>query len=522
MNCQLVLLLLLLAAICVVADDNAQTMHSLINERKRVAIVGAGIAGTGVAGYLAKLGGDFEVHLFERSATRICGRMYHEDVDYDVLKCPDSRSGASERRRVTLELGATIYHEVNALLGQWVSELQLTPTEHGKDDNVDVDSPNDELGIWNGREFVFETSGKSSALGRWLGSTVATAIDAGRMIWRYGFSSLLSARNLIDETVARYLSGYEALRNGAAYASVARLLDAMHRDMGARTEQTLRQYMLDGGVGGRYIDEFADAVIRVQYGQSSSVNALVGQVALLPVLDNRCHRVIGGNRQLCERLVDYADAMLHLGAVVTDVSESNADADADGCRRRTVRWRDSASGAVSEDAFDVVIIAAPLELAGITLPDDAAALAARTNVERRFQVTHVTMVAGQLEPAYFGRASLDELPHCIFTTETDDVEFTSLCTNVMLNAPHWRLFKIFSRAESDDALLDRLFARRTFVRRWAWHAYPVMKPTPASQMTPFELADNLYYASAFESAISCMETELYGALNVANLIMSNQ
>jgi prenylcysteine oxidase/farnesylcysteine lyase len=75
---------------------------------------------------------------------------------------------------------------------------------------------------------------------------------------------------------------------------------------------------------------------------------------------------------------------------------------------------------VKEEVFDAVIIGTPLEFAGIELHDINAP------PMREYQITHVTFVAGKLQPKYFGLSPEDELPDLIGTIESPKIPFSSI------------------------------------------------------------------------------------------------
>lgn len=325
---------------------------------------------------------------------------------------------------------------------------------------------------------------------------------------------------LLRTTVDSYLGIYSTVETGnQSFRTPLEFLRAM--DSSGAMERLVNESLCDfleqrHGLSEAYVREFASAVTRVQYTQDCAINALVGLVALLPVVDDDCYRVQGGNMHLPERLISLSQASLRR-ATVTQVASDSAE----GYLLRFHSYSgDQGVPVEEEESFDVVVLASPLELSGVQFGGDLARL---NGLPRRgYQTVHVTMVSGQVNPLYFSSPSV---PQCILTTERDDViPFTALCSNTMLDLedPDWRLYKIFSKAPLNDALLDSLFTSRRYHLHRVIQAYPQLPPMLALMETlPFELADSLYYVNAMETIFSTMETEAVSALNIRNLIISS-
>ena len=168
--------------------------------------------------------------------------------------------------------------------------------------------------------------------------------------------------------------------------------------------------------------------------------------------------------------------------------------------------------------FDIVIIAMPLEVAEVAFQNIA--LPETAQIMRAYQVTHVTLVLGHLNPTYFGAKTLEDVPSLILTREDPAIPFSSI--NVVGQEEHQgrKIYKLFSREQTSEDLLSALFIERDQTERWFWRAYPVLKPM--STWPPFQLSSGLYYVNAMESAISGMETEVIASRNVVNLLKSRK
>lgn len=134
------------------------------------------------------------------------------------------------------------------------------------------------------------------------------------------------------------------------------------------------------------------------------------------------------------------------------------------------------------------------------------------------------MVDGTLNASYFrGPTDTTPLPTFVLTTENDAIPFTS----VSLLAEHPTaaqrgLYKVFSREALGEAHLNALFQQRVRTARHEWAAYPHMRPVePLGGAPPLVLADGIVYPSAFESAISTMETSMLAASAVVQHLLQD-
>ena len=72
---------------------------------------------------------------------------------------------------------------------------------------------------------------------------------------------------------------YTLQENGQSYESVPELLKAMSEsgELFRLTQITAREYLLEKGLSELLIDELVTAITRINYGQSTEVNALTGR-----------------------------------------------------------------------------------------------------------------------------------------------------------------------------------------------------------------------------------------------------
>jgi len=120
------------------------------------------------------------------------------------------------------------------------------------------------MAIWNGTSFVFRESAYSLF-------TIAQALH------RWGFD-MFRLKQLLKGVLEKWMKLYEFLADKEhTFTSVDNLLDTI----GLKYETTvpLNDYLIKEGLSKTFVDELVTAVTRVQYGQNTSLNALVGLVA---------------------------------------------------------------------------------------------------------------------------------------------------------------------------------------------------------------------------------------------------
>ncbi|MBE3589285.1 MAG: FAD-dependent oxidoreductase [Firmicutes bacterium] len=440
--------------------------------RVRIAIVGAGVAGAFSAYFLReRLGLAAEITVLEREP-RVGGRV--------------AELGIAGTR---IETGATLIHTANRHMVGAVERLGLHAASGSRRSGV----PARRLAIWNGASFDLHVAGGTLAL-------------ALRALWRYG-ASLLRARRLTVDMVRKLDSIYGEQAQGASFETP----EAMFRRLGLYelTQVDADTYFRRHGVSLRFVREFSDGVARANYNQATGMNAFVTLVSLAGggLGGGRLVSVAEGNVRVVEGLLSASRARVRTGVEVRRVAAERAS----GTGYRVV----TADG--GEDVFDVVIVAAPLEFAALEV--SGVDLPAAAHVRRTYCVTHTTIVAGRLRPAFFGIPERDDpSPYLVLTRNHPAIPFSALGWIGRAADGRQDVYKLFSRDTLDDELLDRLFSWRTETVRLAWRAYPMLEPT--SVWPPFRLSHGLYYVNAMESAVSTMETEAIAACNVANLAAS--
>jgi prenylcysteine oxidase / farnesylcysteine lyase len=437
-----------------------------------VAVVGAGIAGCAAAWFIRQsMGPRATIRVYEKSP-RVGGRLATIDVD-----------------GTPIEAGGTIIHETNRIMAGFVDEFELGRVEP-RPRPLDDTRP-ETVGVWDGQRLVFRTHP----------SALRTRIRAVR---RFGILEPLRLQRAVRAAVSKWNGIYEHLDRGQAFDSpVAMLaelgLEHMLQDDG-------RSWLAAQHVKGRFVDEYADPVGRIMYGQDTSMNGFATSIALAGAgLAGSLFSVGGGNRRVCESLLSAADATVQTNAEVRSVRRDRQDDSGSLLHLELAGGESRPHGVV---VFATPSGVADLALTGIDVPDSAL----RT---RAFQTTWATFVKGEVRHGYFGEADPEALPDSVLTVESTAVPFSSLA-RVATSADGFPVYKVFSREQPDEALLDDLFARRDATEQRRWEAYPVLRP--CADLAPFRLAPGLFWVNAMEFATSTMETQAVAARNVANLI----
>lgn len=436
-------------------------------EKARVGIIGAGIAGSFTAFFLKEAFGDqVDLIIFEKEE-RVGGRV-----------------NEAHFRGLTFEAGASLIHSANRYIGRAVDRFGLHRTGSVKGEKK---APiRARLGIWNGSSFDIRMTMRPMPM-------------VIRLLSRYGFG-LFKAKKLAEEAVTRLDRVYGDLERGHGYLTP----EEMHKSLGLYEWAQEEAYTLfrKEGIGERLIVEWIDGVARANYVQGSEMNAWVTLISLVGagLGGGYTYSVLEGNRRVCEELIRHSGAALLTGSAVVGMTrEGNA---------YVITTQDGRS-----ERCDAIIVATPLE--AVPTPWDDGIIHSKFWRLRKYQENHVTLVAGQLSPAYFGLKDEKDLPHLVLTRNKEEIPFAAIGRMGVTEDGKEEIYKIFSTRPLDEMTLSRIFSRYSDVERWIWHAYPVL--TPMKEWPPFRLGERLYYVNGMESAVSTMETEAIAAKNVVNL-----
>ncbi|KAL1959815.1 hypothetical protein VTO42DRAFT_960 [Malbranchea cinnamomea] len=498
--------------------ENAQSPLQAEDQAKRIAIIGAGSAGSSTAYYLQTYADFFSVPInitvFER-ANYIGGRSTTVNVFDDPTQ--------------PIELGASIFVEVNTNLMKAAKRHNLKFKGAGDDT---PDEATDTLGIWDGSEFVFR---QKNATFRWW--------NIVKVLWKYGWSPMRT-QSLMKSTVEKFLKMYKwpyfPFKSLSEVAVSTGLVEAAWA--------TGAEFLKENHISEQFSREIIQASTRVNYGQN--LQLIHGLETMVCMATDGAVSIEGGNWQIFQGMLNTSRATLKLESPVTELHRN-----ADNTYKIT-----SKSGKDSEQAmFDHVVIAAPFQFSNITVlpplqhPPDTIP----------YVDLHVTLFASphKLAPQFFKLRPQDSVPEVVLSTlpkglklgaQRDGVGpagFWSISTLRKARAPsgypttapskdHY-VYKVFSprrltaeflskllNVEMDTAgngenltIADMSASDIGWYHEKVWQSYPYLYPRITFE--DIQLAPNLWYTSGIESFISTMETSSLAGKNVAALIMSN-
>ncbi|KAI0729978.1 FAD/NAD(P)-binding domain-containing protein [Fomitopsis betulina] len=457
----------------------------------RIAIIGAGAAGSSAAFWIAKakerFGLDVVVDVYEKN-DYIGGRstvVYpYNNTEYEPV-----------------ELGASIFVENNKNMWRATEEFGLERIVFGDDNNV--------MGIWDGKEFVLTTGG--SFLGSWA--------DTLKVIWRYGITAPRRTQALVKSMVAQFLTLYSP--NAPRFSNIT----ALASDLGWTPviASTAAEYFDTQGVSRLFTRELVDAATRVNYGQDvDTLHALEGMCSLAA---ENAASVRGGNFQVFAQFLARSNATVHLKTEVTSLVQDAASG----------AWLVGTGGTTRSRGYRGVILAAPFHSAAIELSQPALIAPVPEQPYVRLHVTLLSTTASAPNASYFSLTS-GRAPMEVLTTNNrvreglgEGPEFNSMTYHGKVKRAdgtpsereEWSV-KIFSKQKIEDAWLENMFGAGNvgWVLRKEWDAYPVLPPT--TSFPPIKLAKGLYYVNAFEPFISTMETETIASRNVVDLLLHDE
>uniref|UniRef100_T1IKD7 Prenylcysteine lyase domain-containing protein n=1 Tax=Strigamia maritima TaxID=126957 RepID=T1IKD7_STRMM len=440
-----------------------------VNSAPRIGIVGAGIGGAMTAHFTRNLFGvDAKIDVYEKS--HVGGRL--SVVEFGGQK---------------YEAGGSIIHERNRYMADIAKLLKL---EHAP-------QPSWRSGLYNGKEFVFEESSFS----------YLTYVD---LIWRYGLS-IIKWNTLMSEMLNHFDNVYGFQEDGYAYTTVDQLLHAMNPEFVNMTQTTTSDFLEARGFSDTFIKEIATAAARVNYGQSTNINAFVG-AASLAAAQPSLWSVEGGNYQLAEGALNLSKANL-IPAKVSAVTLLSGG---------TYKISTTSPENSVDKEYDIVVVAAPqtkdlrsISFNGFSEPFD-------DKFFGRYHQTIATFVEGIVNSSHFGSQLQLAIPDGIISINFN-LPYNCLARNyavtvkdpddAKMKSP--KIYKLFSQKEMSNEQLDILFEERTAVKSVNWLAYP--QYNPPEKLGDFKLHDFLYYTSAIEWAGSAMEMSAVAARNAALL-----
>ncbi|OJJ78625.1 putative prenylcysteine lyase [Aspergillus glaucus CBS 516.65] len=497
--------------------DDQQPLHATAEATpKRVAVIGAGAAGSSNAYFLRKYAESsqtpVDVTVFERSSY-IGGRSTTVDV-FDNPAYP-------------VELGASIFVEVNYNLVNASRDLGLVAQ------GADIARPkesDDSIGIWDGKEFVVTLQNTSS----WW--------NIGKILWRYWLAPI-KAQNLMKSTVKKFLSLYEEpmfpFPSLSDAAEKVGLLNA--------TASPGEDFLERNGISADFGREVIQASTRVNYGQN--LPQIHGLETMVCMAAEGAVSIEGGNWRIFDGMLKSSSADVKLNTTVTSIERNNVD---DTLTIKSVS-EDHANKKQehSNNVFDEVVIAGPLQYSGIHISPPLE----HTPDEIPYVTLHVTLFSSphKLSPQFFGLGPNEQTPETILTTLPKETNLgtekpgagpagfwsiSSLRTVTTENNERHYVYKIFSperltgefvaqvlgfqnstAVNGESTIADLPKTDISWFHEKIWHPYPFLYPRVTFEEP--NVAPNLWYTGGIESFISTMETSSLMGKNVAALMVQS-
>ena len=499
----------------------------------RVAIIGAGAAGSSVAYHLAQYAAEspnlLNITIFdpkEHAGGRSTTVNALDDPDYPT------------------ELGASIFVKINHILYNAAEEFGLQTSSAN---NLRPKESDYSLGVWDGRQFVYKAASNG---GRWSGYW-----DVMKLLWKYGMAPIRTQR-LAKETVGKFLKMYEKpvfpFKSLTETAASLELLDYTSTNGEAVLEA--------GGVGGAFARDVVQASTRVNYAQN--LGQIHGLEALVCMAIEGAVAVEGGNWQIFDEMVKRSGVSARFDTFVTDIdAHDNGTYSVKSKSSKTPKLgtdphfdtAESLEDEVDEEIFDTVIVATPIHFSNITLSPPL------NNPPNPipYVTLHVTLLTSphRLSQVYFGQAKQMDVPEMVITTLPEGMDmgnargidavgpagFWSISTLRSIRRDGERvqyLYKIFSPAPvtgtwlsnvldfeyesktESDSLSDIPKNYVTWAHEKVWHSYPYEIPRTMFEKLDFSWGESgrLLYTSGIEGFISTMETSALMGKNIARLV----
>jgi prenylcysteine oxidase / farnesylcysteine lyase len=493
------------------------------NKAHRVAIIGAGAAGSSTAYHLQQFAANkaisLDITIFE-SSSLIGGRT----TTINALDDP----------QYPAELGASIFASVNYILVNATKDFELNTVNPGATRPKETKY---EIGIWDGWEFVYKATSDEFS---WM--------DMAKLLWRYGLAPIRTQR-LMKSTVAKFLKMYdEPLFPWKSLTEVAMRVGLLDT-----TATTGQQFLKINSVGENFAREIIQASTRVNYGQN--LGLIHGLETMVCMATEGAMAVDGGNWKIFDGMVKRSQAQVKLNTSVEGIvrlEESGYELALSGTGRHSAYSTDK-----QMNVFETVVIAAPLQYSGITV---SPALPQSPD-EIPYVTLFVTLLTSphRLSPKFFSSSSspfsdqdFESVPEMVITTLPAHLDlgstprgvgptnFWSVSTlrAVDVKGSTQYLYKIFSPQPLNATFLSRLLdfpldqkanhdneAIKDVAKEqisWSyekkWHSYPYEYPRVTFEELNLD-GKGLWYTSGMESFISTMETSALMGKNVARLIV---
>ena len=483
----------------------------------RIAVIGGGIGGAASAHFLSKQIPGARIVIFEREST-VGGRLRH--IEHDG---------------VHVELGGTF---INRRLNPHMAQL------------IDaVNAPTESLLPSLLLQDVYIYNGTVQALRLRHEHLIA---DGLRALAEYG----LSAIKTVDESDRFFtaLEGMQArLKRGDTFDDISELLEWTGLAPYARVSTT--DLLQPKGVSPSFLSQIISAFTNVIYTQGNAVNAFVS-LSIISMFTRPSFPATTtlGNDALVRALIGSSNATLRLRSAVSAVAAGSGMV-------RGSRGGDRSAGftvrTTRDEAFDLVVVATPLESSSLAFP--GLDLVPTASMRRTYVGVHVTVLtSARLNGTFFGnrpgdkpmrpeslvmaptRSSLPRGIHFVWRVGDANTSVSAAGSTAQRAGAAAGgeakgegaegVYLIHSAQELDGSLISLAFggSARHVVRHYWPAAYPVEVPTVSESARPPVILNRynhssgasppLVYLNALESLESAMETSALAANNAARLL----
>lgn len=417
-----------------------------------LAVIGAGVGGCSAAYFASRIIPKSKITIFDLS-DRVGGRVLTHIMG-----------------SLRLELGAAFFNTTNRTLLHLVEDLGLKVRE--------VEERAD-FAVWDGSKIILKLNKQIT-------------LTLSKLLLRYGLSAakmlilLKEARHQVDNLYE------EEMRN-------PREANELFKSAGLHKWYTkqLNRILAERGVEDSFINEIVTPIARTIYSQNTDLGGLAGLAALISVYTGKTYSFVEGNSVFPRRLIEASNSELLLSQKVMSIEKER-----DGHYRISVENKTS--------IFDGVIIAAPLELAGLELDG----ISMNGCHSREYKRVYIRVIEGEVVPSFFGIKKIGDLPRMIMTSE-EAKQIMHITTSRLANKE--AMITISSTELLPNDILDEIVRNRKVVLEHNWKAaYPIFEPI--DDIPPSRLDERLMYLNSMESAVSSMETSVFSALNIIRMM----
>ncbi|CAO2605729.1 Prenylcysteine oxidase 1 [Lemmus lemmus] len=336
---------------------------------------------------------------------------------------------------------------------------------------------------------------------REVGETVSLAVEFSSW-YRFSFEPF--------SWIYRYQS------HDYAFSSVEKLMFAIGgADYVRLLNQTLRENLQKAGFSETFLNEMVAPIMRVNFGQSTDLNAFVGAVSMTAA-DSNLWAVEGGNKVVCSGLLQASSSNLISGSVVSIEEKTRSPTKVYEVVYKT--------GSETHSGFyDIVLVATPLnqKMSDITFRNFDPPI---EEFNDPYQHLVTTFVKGELNSTLFSSRAKDQFGlSTVLVTDDADMFINSLSIVASVRdkegpAPavdRMHVWKSFSRDILTKEQISKLFLSYDYAARKQWLSYPHY--APPQKCPSIILHDRLYYLNGIEFAASCMEMSAIAGCNAALL-----